>query len=80
MIEILLSCDNCGRQSDPTPAGEIDLYDYHDAPSDGVVVYAPRSWWAEPDYGMLALCPEHNTRERIEEAREAYFTKRRPGR
>lgn len=70
MIEIMLTCDVCGVKTDPFQGGIVDTYEWHDAPYDAVTLEGkPQGWWADPDPfsddspGLLALCPDHNTRE-----------------
>jgi hypothetical protein len=49
----------CTTKSDPVDAHEIDTYEYHDAPSDGITFCQPKDWWHDTLYGHIVTCPEH---------------------
>lgn len=63
VIELILTCDECGRSTDPFVGGLIDQYSWHDAPTYAVMIDDPAGWYSDPDANMLGLCPEHNTAE-----------------
>ena len=61
MIEIILTCtvEGCGRKSEPFEATHVDSYDFHDFPSDSVVVSPPQGWWHETLFNDDVVCPDH---------------------
>lgn len=58
MIEIILTCDVCGVQSDFIKARSVDRYSWHDAPYDSVQVDEPMTWAVDYD-NLIARCPDH---------------------
>lgn len=55
-------CDypECEAISEPVETHEIDRYDWHDAPMEGLMVTEPSGWLRDILYNWIA-CPAHFT-------------------
>jgi hypothetical protein len=71
VIEILLTCTECGRKSEPYEGRPIDTYSYHDAPHDAVMVDSPpEGWWVFDHDDGTVLCPDHSDSANVFRHRE----------
>jgi hypothetical protein len=77
-VEVTLICIACGRRSEPVEGHDIDRYEWHDAPSDGINITIPPNWVMNLDpFGdgpEIVLCPDHCDQrdERLKASREAW--------